>query len=150
MRTLIGLLFVVSSPALADEQPRVSRLDFVIAESEGGKTTASTAYSLTLREHTTGEIKMGANVPVAGSNPGTTMRVDVGLVLRANWSAVGDALLIEDDVEISAPKDAQTFHKIAVKGNAFALPGKPAVLAKLEDPAGRKHYQVTVTATKVR
>jgi hypothetical protein len=63
---------------------------------------------------------------------------------------VGEDLLVDDDVEISTIKDAQTFRKLAAKGNALVQPGKPALVASVEDPVSHKQVQVTVTATKLR
>lgn len=153
MKKIIGLVLLVSSVAFAQARPEdahVYRLDFTVAENNGGKTTSSSSYTLNLEEHRTGEIKVGTNVALAGPAPGATMRADVGLVLRASFTSVGDELLVEDDVEISAAEGAQTFRKMSSKGNALIAPGKPALVASVEDPVDRKRYQVTVRATRLR
>jgi hypothetical protein len=152
-RTLAAFVLLVSSPAFGDEHPRqehVYRLDFVVSENEAGKAATSSSYTLNLVEHTAGQIKMGTNVALPGGSPGSTMRVDVGLFLRARFSSVGDDLLVESDVEISAAKDAQNIRKLSAKGNAQVIPGKPALLASVEEPMSHKRYQITVAATKLR
>lgn len=153
MKRMIALLVFVSSAAFAEERPdqhHVYRLDFIIAENDAGKAATSTTYTLNLEERHTGEIKMGTNVVLAGSASGGKMRLDTGLMLRASFVLVGEDLLVDDDVEITAAKDAQTFRKMSAKGNALIAAGKPALVASVEDPIGHKHYQVTVTATKLR
>jgi hypothetical protein len=143
MKSLLTLLLVAGTAAAAEER-HVYRLDFAIVESDAVKTT----YTLNLGEHSVGEIKMGSNVALAGK--GGTMRTDIGLTLRASYTLVGEDLLVDDDVEITSVKDAQTFRKMSVKGNALIQPSKPALVASLEDPVSHKQIQVTVTATKLR
>jgi hypothetical protein len=150
MKSLLILSLFAAHSALAEDAHRVYRLDFSVAENEPGKAATATAYTLNLGEHSTGEIKMATNIALAGPTRGATMRADVGLVLRASYSVVGDDLLVDNDVEISAPRDAQTFRKMSAKGNALVVPGQPALLASVEDPVGHKRYQVTLTATKLR
>jgi hypothetical protein len=153
MKSLIAVLLVVSSAASAEERPEprhVYRFDFVVGEQDEGKVATSTTHTLNLEERQTGDIKVGVNIPLAGATPGATMRADVGVKLRASFVSAGDALLVDDEVEISVPKDSQTFRKMAVSGKALIAPGKPALVASVEDPISHKHYQVTVTATKLR
>jgi hypothetical protein len=151
MKNMIALLLLVSGSAFAEERTdphRVYRLDFVVTEDDAGKSATSASYTLNLRERSTGEIKMGANVALAGSSTG--QRADIGLLLRASYTSVGDDLLVDDEVELTAAKDAQSFRKVSAKGNALIAQGKPALVASVEDPITHKHYQVTATATKLR
>jgi hypothetical protein len=143
MKSLITLLLVAGS-ATAVEERHVYRLDFAIAESDAGKTT----YTINLGEHSVGEIKMGSNISLPGK--GVTTRADIGLALRASYTIVGDDLLVDDELEITSVKDAQSFRKMSAKGNALIQPSKPALVASLEDPVSHKQIQVTVTATKLR
>jgi hypothetical protein len=153
MKKMIALFLLVSSAAFAGERPEprhVYRLDFVVAENDAGKAATSTTYTLNLEENHTGEIKMGTNVVLPAQAHGATMRADIGLLLRTSFTSVGEDLLVDDEVEITAAKDAQTFHKMSAKGTALVAPGKPALVASVEDPISHKHYQMTVTATKLR
>src|SRR5262245_50225854 len=119
MRTM-ALLFVCSA-ALAAEERHIYRLDFVVTENEGGKPASSTTCTLNLEEKRAGEIKMGSNIPL----PNKGARVDVGLKLSASFTSVGEDLLVDGDIEITAAKDAQSFRKMSAKGNALVSPGKP-------------------------
>ena len=154
MKTMIPLFMLFSSAAFAAEERldahHVYRLDFVIAENDAGKAAGATTCTLNLEERRTGEIKLGANVALAGTSHGTTMRADVGLTLRATIAPVGEDLLLEEDIEITAATDSQSFRKMSAKGNALIAQGKPALVTSVEDPVSHRHYQVTVTATKLR
>jgi hypothetical protein len=153
MKRILALVLLFSGVAFAEERPEqrhVYRLDFVVAENDAGKAATSTTYTLNLEEKHTGEIKMGTNVELPGSAPGTTMRADIGLVLRTSFTSVGEELLVDGEVEISAAKDAHTFHKMSAKGSALVAQGKPALVASVEDPVSHKRYQMTVTATRLR
>jgi hypothetical protein len=148
MKKLFALLLFVSSAAFAEEPRHVYRLDFAVAESEAGKAATSTTYTLNLEDKHPGEIKAGTNIALA--THGATVRADLGLALHASFISLGEELLLDDEVEISAAKDAQTFRKLSARGNALVTPGKPSLVASLDDPAGHKRYEVTVTATRLR
>ncbi len=154
MKNAIALVLLVGGAAAAQERaadPRhVYRLEFVIAESENGKTASSATCTINLREQRTGEIRRGTNVSLPGPTAGATFRADIGLLLRASYATVGDDLLLEDEVEITVPGAAQSFRKMATKGDALVAPGKPALVASIEDPVAHTRYQVTVTATRLR
>jgi hypothetical protein len=148
MKTLIAASLLCAATAFADEVRHVYRLDFVINETDGGKSSA-TNCTLIVEEKRMGEIKLGMNVPLP-SQGGATQRADIGLLLRANVVAIGDDLLLDDDIEISGAKDASTFRKVVARGNALISQGKPALVASVEEPSTHKRYEVKVTATKLR
>jgi hypothetical protein len=134
--------------ALAEEPPRhVYRLDFTINESDAAKPPNATTCTLNLEEKRSGEIKLGSNISLPG-NP--SVRTDVGLLLHASYIAVGEDLLVDNDVEITAAANAQSFRKMSAKGNALVTPGKPALVASVEDPISHRRYQVMLTASKLR
>jgi len=149
MKMMMALL-LAGGAALASEaggEPRhVYRLDFVIGESDDGKAPSTTTCTLNLEEKHGGEIKLGSNI----SLPKTNTRADIGLMLHASFTTMGEDLLVDSDVEITAAKDPQTFRKLSAKGNALVTPGKPALVASVEDPISHKRYQVTLTASKLR
>ena len=125
----------------------VYRLDFVVAANDSGKAPQSSAYTLNLEEHDTGELRVGSNIAF-GTGPAP--RQDVGLKIRANLSAVGDDLVLRSDVEMSGSDDASSIHKVSANGDAVLKGGKPSLVASLEDPLSHKHYEVTATATMLR
>jgi hypothetical protein len=146
---ILALMFVCGSAVASEvsgEPRRIYRLDFAISENEDGKPPSTTTCTLNLEEKRGGEIKLGSNI----SLPKTNTRADIGLMLHASFTTMGEDLLVDDDVEITAAKDPQTFRKLSAKGNALVTPGKPALVASVEDPISHKRYQVTLTASKLR
>ena len=132
-------------PRRSVEQRRVYRLDFVVASMEPGKPPVSSAHTLSLEEFTSGEIRLGSNIPVSPQ-----ARQDVGLMIRCRFTPVGDDLLLDNSVEMTSADEAQAIRKLAVHGNTVVSPGKPALVASAEDPTSHRKVEVTVTATKVR
>jgi len=161
IRTLLaalGLSFVAgcyahpSMPVAHDhpEARHVYRVDIVVAANDPGKPASSSAYTLNVLEHSSGEVRMGTNVPLSPSQA----RIDVGLKIVARVDVVGGALVMQDSVEMS---DVDTgtvaptsIHKITTSGEAVLDPGHPALVASLEDPTSHRHYEVTAAATVLR
>jgi hypothetical protein len=107
---------------------------------------------MNLEENRRGQIATGSNVPLM---PSGGSRVDVGMKVKAMFYSVGDDILIESDAELSsaesgAPGQPSTIHKVSATGEALVSPGKPTLVASAEDPQGHSHYQLIVTATKLR
>jgi hypothetical protein len=155
VQVLVPVLSLLASTGAAiaaeeKEQRHVYRLEFVIAENDGGKVTTLTTNALNLEERQTSEIKVGSNVAVPGPTAGGTVRMDTGLKLAASFISIGEDILVDEDVEISVAKDAHTFRKMTARGKALVAPGKPALVASVEDATTHRHYQVTVSATKLR
>jgi hypothetical protein len=137
-----------TNAAAAAEPPKapghVYRLDFAL--SPGG------AYSLTLEEQRNGEIRVGTNIPLSTTAPAP--RQDVGLNLHTSFATIGDDLLLHTNLEMSSVDEPGAgpvaIHRLSAAGDALVSPGKPALINSIEDPTGHKHYQLTVTATKLR
>ena len=149
MKSLLSLICLVgaSGAALADPAPQhVYRLDYTITEVAAGKPAETSAYTLTLEEQDVGELKLGKNMALRPSNA----RVDVGLKIQAHYTTIGNDVLLQSDVEVSAAEDPTTIRKIAARGDALVTPGKPALVSSLDDPAAHKRYEVNVTVTKLR
>lgn len=133
----------------------VYRFDFVLAASEGGAAPTSTAFSLNLQEADRGEMVVGKNVPLSPSpplgSPGPSIaavRQDVGMKVGAQFHMSGDDVVLDVALEMSTFDPPSTIRKMVAKGNALATVGTPAVVTTLE--ADNKHYQLTVTPTKLR
>jgi hypothetical protein len=124
------------------------RLDFAIAGPGAGATTTNNGtYTMNLEEGRHGELVSGDNVPLA---PGGHARTDVGLKIKASYAMSGEDLLVETDTEMSSVDEPTGVHKMVTRGYALVSPGKPALLASVDDSQGKKRYQITVAATKLR
>ncbi len=132
------------------------RFDFVLTSSDGSAAPTSTTFTLNLEESQPGELVVGKNVvlgpappsPGGGAATGAVARHDVGLKLSARFRTVGQDVLLSVDTEMSALDPPSTVRKLVTRGNALASAGKSAVVATLQDE--HKHYQLTVTPTRLR
>ncbi len=138
----------LSHPAPPRQARHLYRLDFAIA---GPGTDASTnyngTYTMNLEEGRHGELVSGANTSLA---PAGNLRTDIGVKIKAIYAMSGEDLLIETDAEMNAVDEPTGSHKIVTRSCALVSPGKPALLASADDARGKKRYQLTVAATKLR
>lgn len=168
----IAAVVVVSGPVLgytvaahrtahaapAVKPHHVYRLDYVVTVREPGKAEVSSAYEMNVEDGTNGDLHAGANIPlVVNSSKGAlaSPRQDVGLALVAKATRVGDGLLLHNTFELSAPGEdvgegARSIRKISTHDDAVLELGKPALVARVEVPASRAQYEVTVTAVELR
>jgi hypothetical protein len=141
----------------ADDNRSVYRLDFVLASTgEGAQTTS---FTMNLQENENGMVMIGKNVtlnPPSTAAPGSaptpqpasTARQDVGIRIKADYRQAGEDLLLDVDAELSAVEAPSSIRKVVTRSKAFAAAGKPSLIATLDDD--HKHYQLTVTPTKLR
>jgi hypothetical protein len=135
------------APATAHAPPEpqhVYRLDFVVATGEAGH-PSSGAYTLNVEERHSGEIHVGSNVLLS-----TNARQDVGMLLRCHVEAAGEDLLLHSNAEMSLFEEPSTIRKLTASSDALVALGKPALVASVDDPVAHRHYQLTVTATRLR
>jgi hypothetical protein len=133
----------------------VYRLDFAVSANDAATSPAGPSggtFTMNLEENRRGQITTGSNVALT---PSGGARVDVGMKVKALFYMVGDDILLESDAELSsaesgAPGQPSTIRKISATGEALVSPGKPTLIASAEDPQGHSHYQLMVTATKLR
>lgn len=149
MKSLLSILCLVgaTTAALADPAPsHVYRLDYTVTEVIAGKPAQTSSYTLVLEEHDLGKLELGKNLALYPSNA----RVDVGLRIDAHYTTIGDDVLLQTGVEVSAAESPSTIRKLLARGDALVSPGKPALVSSLDDPATHTRYEVTVTTTKLR
>lgn len=135
----------VTKGSLADRS--IYRLDFVLTDAAPGAAPVTTSFTLTLPELETGEVMVGENVSLTPPS-GPPLRQDVGTRVKAIVRSVGNDVLVEAHVEMSASDLPTSVRKLTSVGSAFASSGKPALVAKLDDP--HRRVELTVTPTKVR
>jgi hypothetical protein len=134
----------------------VYRLDYVLTTSSPGKAPESTAMSLELEDGSGGDLRAGANVPLStGAGSMMTARQDVGLRVSSNVVGLGGEALLHVNLELSGPDDRggdgpRTIRKVTSSGDALVVLDKQAVVTIIEEPVTRAHYELAVTATKLR
>jgi hypothetical protein len=144
------------SASAKPEAHHVYRLDYVVSVTEPGKPARATTYTMNLEEGTSGDIHVGANVPLVSSSlPGVSSpRQDVGLALRCHVARAGEDLVLHTITELSAPEDVEqgprAMRKVTMNGDALVAPGKTTVVSSVQEPTSGARYEVTVAATKLR
>lgn len=144
-----GTLATPSSSATKSEPRSVYRFDYVVRLARKDGPTTVGKYSFGLEEGRNGEVRLGANVPLSRQEGAPVARQDVGFVLRSSYVVNRGAVLLHCNVETSSADDLPSVHKLATSGDLSIAPGKSAVVARVDDPDGRFHYEVEVTATKL-
>ena len=151
-----------STPASSPQAPprtagsserHVYRFDFVLSSDEGGAAPTSASFTLNLQELEKGEVVFGKNVALStagatASGPAPIARQDVGIKVSVICRAVGDEVVLEVSAEVSSFEPPSTVRKVVSRGSALATPGKPSLVATLDEDHQR--HRLTVTATKLR
>ena len=140
----------VPPPPAPRQQPssRAYRLDFVLSTTDGAAAPTTMSFTMNLVEHDAGELTIGKNVALTPGTATPSPRQDVGLHVKAALKNVGDDLYLETQLELSAFEPPTTIRKVVEHGDVLAIDGKQALVTSIEDD--KKHYQLTVTPTKLR
>jgi len=139
------------------EARQMYRLDFTLSSNDPKTTVPQGAFTMNLLEDQMGLLSTGRSVVLAAATTsdkqgiGTgNARADVGLVLRESFRMVGDDLLMTSDTELSGVEDGGAIRKLSANDQALVTPGKSTLVSSIDDGTSHKHYQVMVTATKLR
>jgi hypothetical protein len=144
------------------------RFAFSVYELQEGKRTNQRDYSLLVQADGRGpysKIKIGTKVPiVTGNAQGNTQYTytDVGLELECSAiETTNNKLSVRIELNFSSiaisdqnanpnPEGlGPVFRAISQHLRSVLTPGKPQMIASLDDPNSNKRFQVEVTATKV-
>jgi len=158
-------------PEAASERPvSVYRLDYVIHELDNGKQINQRKYTLSVEtgrypgQKDWGRVRVGRKVPVATSGkPGGELAtliqyMDVGVNLDCALEEQDNTLLLETRLEISsvvtggdlAAPGAPVTRQARTENAAVITPGKPTIIATLDDVDSTRSYQIEVTATRMK
>jgi len=137
----------------------IYRLEFTVREVEDGKRLNSRSYTMSVEDSDWGRIRVGNRIPYnTGKDQFQYYDVGVNIDCRAQDHDTY-VLLGNGSVEISSVvKDesttAGTLNPVVRQARAsFAVavtPGKPSMVATLDDVSSNRRYEVEVTATKVK
>lgn len=146
-------------PAPRPERPRSTfRLDYVLSETEGGKRTNERAFSLTVNEGSSGQLRSGTRVPFSGGDKGIQYQ-DVGLKISGRVIEREGDLTLDSEIEMSTfalPEQASELRGTpalrTVSQSVSTRPalGKVLVLSMLDDLNSKKRLQVEVTVTRLK
>jgi hypothetical protein len=149
-----------SEASKAAEKPvSVYRLQFVVREMEDGKTINSRTYTMSVEDGDTGRIRVGNRVPY-NLGKDQIQLFDVGINIDCRLRDHGSYILLQStQIEISSiVKDESSsggtanpiVRQARSSSSAAITPGKPAVIASMDDVSSNRRYEVEVTATKVK
>jgi len=155
-------------PSEAQKKPASAyRLDFVVRELEDGKRINSRNYSLSAKSGERALLRVGSRVPyVTGTNPATAQiqYQDVGINFDSRPEERDGEVLLSttfESMSVVTPEKpteergnpvviAPVFRQVKFEGDALITPGKPTVIATLDDVATNRRYEIEVTVTKMK
>jgi hypothetical protein len=169
-RLLVALLlFAVAGTCFAQEggtakpqpkDPAVYKFDFTVYELQNGKKSNVRNYMMFLQEHRRRAVKVGNRVPVPISKEGGFQYIDVGLNIECSFDeSAGGAILSAsfDLASIVAPEQGSTttvsspvIRQLKQDADAYIVPGKPTIIASIDDTNTPRTVQLEVTATKLK
>jgi hypothetical protein len=132
------------------------RLDYAIAEIENGKKVNTRTYTLLTDEGGTANMHMGLRVPLSAEKGPIYM--DVGLRLDCKVRPrQGNDVWLSTRFEVSSLVDQQqtVSGALPVRNVEYSMPtvvtvGKSTVLAAGDDLGSQKHFELSVTVTKLK
>jgi hypothetical protein len=159
MKRLLVVQALLFASAWAQETT-VYKLQFSLRETENGKTADTRTYTMLVLPNSSNKLNAGTKVPIASGPPTGSQYtyVDVGVSVRAKVEERGSLLMLDSDLEISnlgaerenSGKPAPRIQQLRATVDTAIPLGQATPIATLDDPAGTRHYEIQVTATKVK
>jgi hypothetical protein len=177
MRHIALLLLAAVLPAAAQEKTvsnSVYRVEYRIRDGSDATAKTPRRYTMLIESHNKGTFKLGERVPVAsgsfqpgvggvGVNPLVNTQftyIDIGVNIDAYVSEENGKVSLNSNLDISTlveHKTAQpsqvlpnpTVSQIKIAQLSTVTPGKPTLVASVDDPVTQRKFDVEVTITKV-
>jgi hypothetical protein len=165
-RLLVLLMLLVTgscaaqsgNPEAKPQEPAIYKFEFTAYELQNAKRTNVRNYSMILKEDTRGETRTGNRIPVPAKDG--IQYMDVGLFISCRFLERNGAALLNvtfDMTNLVAPEQAADTHlnspvirSLRQESNALVLPGKPVLVASIDDTNSPRTVQLEVTATKLK
>jgi hypothetical protein len=159
---LLSALLIPALPAVAQEnqESAVYKVEFNIRDgSDAG--TAGRRYTILVDANSKGIFRAGNKVPylTTPSAPGQAAQynyADIGVNIDARLQERNGKVYLGADLDVSSvlPNDKgavpnPTIASIRVTMNTRMIPGKPALVASVDDPVTRRKFDVEATVTKI-
>ncbi len=130
------------------------RVEFQVSELEEGKTLSTRSYAMLLRDHESGKVFVGENIP----NVATSTRYDIGTSVECHieQAVLADGfVLLSVNAELSSLNRAEiklvpTTHKLRIATVGQVALAKPSMVGSVDDPASKHRFQLEATVTKLR
>jgi len=156
MRNTLAIALLLLATAYAQE-PTVYRLNFALHETETGKTEHTRNFTMTVVPRESQKLNIDTRLPVPNSPGGSQFTyVDVAVNIRAKIMETGSQLLLSAEIDVGglgAERETGPAPRIqrlnATIDTAIPL-DKATRVVSLDDPVSPRHYEIEVTATKVK
>jgi hypothetical protein len=133
------------------------RIEFNVREIEEGKPLNSRKYMMVVEDGKWGKIRVGSRVPYQAGEK-QYQYVDVGMNIDCLPREREDNVTLVVNVEFSSvatqSQTAPTFNPVLrterTEVASTVKPGKPTLVASMEDVESKRTYEIEVTATKVK
>ena len=149
MKSLLTLV-IITAVTLTAQEPRKPRaaykLELKIRDSDDQRPGASRNYSFVLGEGMKGLLRAGKKVSLADKG-----YIDVGMNIDARVQQENPddpALLADLELDISS-LEGSSIHQMKWKGTSRVAPGKPTVIASLQDAILQKRLDLEITVTRL-
>jgi len=169
MVTLVAAVLFVSQPGVHAQEkrgPAIYKVEFNIRNGGSSESKGGLHYTLLMEPGRKASFKVGNRVPVAtGSFQQGTVNtqytyVDVGMSIECLVNEDNGKIVMHGSIDLSSVVD----HDAAARGpnvpnptvgqtkldlDTALEPGKPTVIAAIEDPSNLRNFQVQATVTRV-
>ena len=144
--------------ATTEQNPLAAyRIEFNVREIENGKRLNSRNYMIVAQDGDWGRIRVGDKVPYQVSD-NSYQHSDVRMNIDCRPHERGDSLVLDTSVDFSsmapppeaAPRTPPVFRNQRTEASPVVTPGKPTLIASLDDVSSNRRYEIEVTATKVK
>jgi len=145
-------------PVTGAPKPVVAyRLEFSVREVENGKRSNSRNYMMMAEEGNWGRIRIENNVPYQSEEKNYQYR-QVRMYIDCRPREGEGSVALEIHVDFSSiaaqTEEAPAFHPLIrtdrTEVQSVVTPGKPTLVATMDDVSSNRRYEIEVTATKVK
>ena len=164
MRTTAVLLlstFAISVSAQENREAPLYRLEFNIHDGSDAAAKTGRRYTMLVEATGKGTFRAGNKVPyitgAASNTQGPQYNyAEVGVNIDARLRDISGRIYLSADLDVSTvlprEKDAApnpTIASIHISVNTIMSPGKPALVAYIDDPVIKRRFDIEATVTKV-
>ena len=133
------------------------RIEFNVREIEDGKRLNSRNYMMVVEDGDWGKIRVGNRVPYRSAETQFQYQ-DVGMNIDCRPHEQEDSVALAIHVEFSSvvpqTEAAPTFKPVVrterAEVESMVTPGKPTLVASMDDVISNRRYEIEVTVTKVK
>jgi len=147
--------------AASEQKPRVAyRIEFNVREMENGKRLNSRNYMMVVENESRGMVRVANRVPYQTGQTGEKQvqyqEIRMNIDCRPHERGEDVALTVNLDFTSFPPLEgegsgmAPVLRTESTAVDPIVTPGKPTLIASLDDVSSNRRYEIEVTATKVK